>query len=128
MIDFEDQNRILVDEEIKLIVDDEKIIEAFRKVPRHLFVEEKYKNEAYSDSTIPIGFSQTTSQPSLIALMIDLLKPARKKVILEIGTGCGYQTALLSKLVKQVYSVERIEALANLAKKNYKNLILQMQK
>ena len=116
MIDFEKQNQFLVDEEIKPVVDNENILDAFRKTPRHLFVDEKYQTEAYSDNTLPIGFHQTTSQPSLMALMVWFLQPNTAKKVLEVGTGCGFQTAILSKLMGQVFSVELIEELAMSAK------------
>jgi protein-L-isoaspartate(D-aspartate) O-methyltransferase len=94
-----------------------KVLEAMRNTPRHLFVDEALASRAYDDCALPIGHGQTISQPYIVALMTSLLleKTAPKK-ILEIGTGCGYQTAILSQLAGHVYSVERIMLLQKLAK------------
>ncbi len=97
-----------------------RTISAFNQVPREKFVPKQYKSLAYQDDALPIGEGQTISQPSLVAAMLDALKLRGSEKILEIGTGSGYQTALLSALAKQVYSVERIETLANEAKKRLK--------
>lgn len=83
-----------------------------RSVPRHLFVPEELRAHAYDDSPLPIGEGQTISQPYIVALMTDLLDPQPGHSVLEIGTGSGYQAAILSQLVRQVYSIEVIPELA----------------
>ncbi len=92
-----------------------RLLEAFRKVPRHLFIEEALQNQAYEDYPLPIGDGQTISQPYMVALMIDALRLMGKEKVLEIGTGSGYQTALLAELAEEVYSIERIPSLAHRA-------------
>jgi len=92
-----------------------RLLEAFRHVPRHLFVEEALQNQAYEDYPLPIGDGQTISQPYMVALMIDALRLTGKEKILEIGTGSGYQTALLAELAEEVFSIERIPTLAHRA-------------
>jgi len=96
-------------------IHNERLLEAFRKVPRHLFVEEALQNQAYEDYPLPIGDGQTISQPYMVAIMIDALQLTGKENILEIGTGSGYQTALLAELGEEVYSIERIPSLAHRA-------------
>lgn len=88
---------------------------ALAAVPRHRFVSEEQRDWAYADMPLPIGRGQTISQPYIVALMTELLEPTAEAVILEIGTGSGYQTAVLACLVRQVYSVERIPELATAA-------------
>lgn len=92
-------------------VRDRRVIEAFLKVPRHCFVPSEFQDLAYHDSPLPIGEGQTISQPYIVALMLELLAIESADRILEIGTGSGYQTALLAELAKEVYSIERIETL-----------------
>jgi protein-L-isoaspartate(D-aspartate) O-methyltransferase len=109
-------------------ISDQGVLEAMRKVPRHLFVEEALVGEAYNDHPLPIGHQQTISQPYIVALMTQALELTGKEKALEIGTGCGYQTAILAELSEKVYTVERIrplmeEARTLLAKLNYKNII-----
>lgn len=87
-------------------VRDAAVLAAMRDVPRHLFVPLAVREFAYSDHPLPIGQGQTISQPYIVALMTELLQPAGDQRVLEIGTGSGYQAAVLSKLVKQVYSIE----------------------
>jgi len=87
---------------------DSQILEVFRKVPRHLFVPQKLQRQSYEDHPVPIGFDQTISQPYMVALMTRCLGPKRSSSILEIGTGSGYQTAILAELCHSVYTVERI--------------------
>lgn len=103
-------------------------IKAMLKVPRHLFVPAQYKNRAYDDSPLPIGYNQTISQPFIVAYMTELARPAKRKKVLEIGTGSGYQAAVLAEIVDTVYTIEIIpelarEATARLAKLGYKNII-----
>jgi len=99
-----------------------RVLAAMREVPRHLFIPSPYDRAAYEDSPLPIGNGQTISQPYIVALMTELLKPEPDDNVLEIGTGCGYQSAILSHLVKKVTSVERIPAVADLARSNLKAL------
>jgi len=96
---------------------DDKLIAAMKKIPRHLFVEEALQNQAYSDHPLPIGEKQTISQPYMVALMTEALLLTGKEKVLEIGTGSGYQTAILAELSEKVFSVERIRSLAIRARK-----------
>lgn len=91
------------------------VLAAMRAVPRHLFVPPDQRAEAYRNYPLPIGEGQTISQPSLIALMTHLLRPKKGEVVLEVGTGSGYQAAILSRLVGRVYSIEIVEPLAQQA-------------
>lgn len=93
-------------------IDDLTILHAFDVVPRHIFLPEAVRHRAYEDAPLPIGFGQTASQPSLQALYIKTLGIGPKDRVLEIGTGSGYQTALLAHLASQVFSIERIRALS----------------
>lgn len=103
-------------------ITDKRVLEAFSKVPRSEFVRPSDIKKAYEDIPLPIGEGQTISQPSLVALMTQELKLKGSEKVLEIGTGSGYQTAILSCLSKKVYSIERIASLANRAKKVLKKL------
>jgi protein-L-isoaspartate(D-aspartate) O-methyltransferase len=94
---------------------DERVLSAMGKVPRHLFVDEEYRDGSYEDHPVPIGAGQTISQPYIVAFMLEVLLLNGSERVLEIGTGSGYLTALLAELVRQVYSVERIERLAQAA-------------
>ncbi len=94
---------------------DQRVLEAFSTVPRHLFVEEALQLRAYENTSLPIGQGQTISQPSTIALVLQSLDLTGRERILEIGTGSGYQTALLARIVEKVFSMERIHALAKSA-------------
>lgn len=96
---------------------DEKLLEAFRSVPRHCFVPEGYLDSAYEDYPLPIGQGQTISQPYIVALMTYLLQLTGEEIVLEIGTGSGYQAAILSKLARQVISIEIHPELADQAGK-----------
>lgn len=104
-------------------IQDEVVLSALVEIPRHEFVDEAISNRAYEDVSLPIGHEQTISQPYIVAKMSELLrhqKPLNK--VLEVGTGCGYQTAILSKLAKEVFSVERIRALVLKSKRNLQAL------
>lgn len=94
----------------------EEVIEAIRRVPREEFVPKEVRLHAHDNGPLPIGHGQTISQPYIVALMTDLLEPERDGVVLEVGTGCGYQTAVLSLLVRKVYSIEIVEPLAQQAR------------
>ena len=93
-------------------IKDAKLIGAMKKIPRHLFVEEALQNQAYNDHPLPIGEKQTISQPYMVALMTEALLLTGKEKVLEIGTGSGYQTAILAELSEKVFSIERIRPLA----------------
>ena len=90
---------------------DERVLAAMEHVPRHIFVPEELRDLAYSDGPLPIGFDQTISQPYIVALMTELLDPQPADKVLEVGTGCGYQTAVLAELSRHVYSIENVEPL-----------------
>ena len=94
-------------------VSDARVLEAMRAVPRHLFVPEHMRAQAYGDHALPIGAKQTISQPYVVARMTELLKVEDGHSVLEVGTGSGYQTAILSKLARRVFSLERISDLAH---------------
>ncbi len=103
-------------------IKDQRILKAMREVKRHLFVPEAFREESYNDYPLPIGEGQTISQPFIVALMTYLLEPETSDKVLEIGTGSGYQAAVLSLLVKEVYTIEIIEKLAKDAEKRLKEL------
>lgn len=103
-------------------ITDPRILGAFLEVPRHRFVEEYLKYRAYEDYPLSIGYGQTISQPYMVALMTQSLMPEPEDKILEIGTGSGYQAAILSRLCRTVYSIERISALASRARKIHDEL------
>lgn len=103
-------------------VRDERVLAAMARVPRHLFVAEHFQAQAYEDHPIPIGFGQTISQPYIVALMLEALSVERGDTVLEVGTGSGYQTALLAELAAQVYSIERHAPLAQNAERVLRNL------
>jgi len=96
-------------------VRDPRVLAALREVPRHLFVPRELRAEAYQDHPLDIGHGQTISQPYVVAVMTELARVRPTSTVLEIGTGCGYQTALLAHLAREVYSIEYIEALATQA-------------
>ena len=103
-------------------IDHKSTLDAMLKVPRHLFVPEKLKDEAYDDNPIPIGFGQTISQPYIVAYMTAAIEPRTHHKILEIGTGSGYQAAVLAEIIKEVYTIEIVEELFSSAKKRIENL------
>jgi len=98
-------------------ITDQRVLDAIMKVPRHLFVEEALRGEAYNDHPLPIGHKQTISQPYIVALMTQALELKGDEHTLEIGTGSGYQTAILAQLCEKVYTVERIRLLLEQARK-----------
>ena len=107
-------------------IQNESVLEVMRSTPRHIFVDEAMATRAYEDTALPIGLGQTISQPYIVARMTEaLLEGGPLDKVLEIGTGSGYQTALLSRLVKSVYSVERIEALQQQARLRFQELGLR---
>lgn len=101
---------------------DERVIEALRQVPRHAFVPQQIQYGAYANHPLPIGHGQTISQPYIVALMTDLIQPRPEDVVLEVGTGSGYQAAVLAKLVKRVYTLEIVAALAREAGERLRRL------
>lgn len=110
---------------------DAEVMAAMAQVPRHQFVPDDLRDHAYLNQPLPIGYDKTISQPFIVALMTDLLQIRPGDTVLEIGTGLGYQTAVLSRLARQVYSVERIEGLAcqarnRLAKLGYDNIEIRL--
>ena len=105
---------------------DARVLEAMSVVPRHLFVEEALASRAYEDSALPIGFGQTISQPYVVARMIEILIQEKELgKVLEVGTGCGYQAAVLASLAAEVYSIERIRELLERARANLRELRLK---
>ena len=122
------QRRINLIEKLKLLgIKDDRVLLAMNSVPRHLFVEDALRSRAYDNVTLPIGLGQTISQPYIVAKMSELLIEnvsdiKKLKKVLEIGTGCGYQTAILEKIgIPSVYSIERINHFRELAKVNLRN-------
>lgn len=112
-------------------VSDERVIKAMNDVPRHLFVKESLRDLAYADGPLPIGYNQTISQPYIVAYMTEILQPDTHHIVLEVGTGSGYQAAILSKLVNHVYSIEIIpelgkEAANRLDKLGYDNVTVKI--
>ncbi len=97
---------------------DPRVLEVMRRLPRHLFVPEALRGSAYEDRPLPIGFGQTISQPYIVALMTQLLQAAPSQRVLDVGTGSGYQAALLGRLVAEVIGIERIPELADRARRN----------
>jgi protein-L-isoaspartate(D-aspartate) O-methyltransferase len=121
--DFKTMRERMVETQIKARgVKDPRVLSAMLKVERHLFVPKGYQSSAYSDQPFPIGEGQTISQPYIVALMTELLDLKGEEKVLEIGTGSGYQAAILAELAKEVYTIEIIEALATSAK----NLLLNL--
>ena len=96
---------------------DERILDAMHTIPRHLFVPEEFQRDAYDDFPLPIGNEQTISQPYIVAFMTNVLDLQGNECVLEVGTGSGYQAAVISLLVKKVHTIERIPALAEKAQK-----------
>jgi protein-L-isoaspartate(D-aspartate) O-methyltransferase len=123
-LDFPKARQRMVDEQIASRgIKDIAVLKAMTKVPRHLFVEEALQGQAYNDYPLPIGEKQTISQPYMVALMTQALELRGDERVLEIGTGSGYQSAILAELAEWVYSVERIRSLANRARKILEQLL-----
>jgi protein-L-isoaspartate(D-aspartate) O-methyltransferase len=107
----------MVDEQlVRRGITDERVLAAMRRVPRHLFVDEALRDRAYGDHALPIGEEQTISQPYIVALMTSLLKLTGQEKVLEVGTGSGYQTAILAELARRVCSIERLPRLGQRAR------------
>jgi protein-L-isoaspartate(D-aspartate) O-methyltransferase len=127
-LDFSHRRLQMVDTQLRQRgIRDERVLAAMMRVPRHEFVAGPYRAQAYDDNPLPIGESQTISQPYIVALMLEMLHLTEEDIVLEIGTGSGYQTALLSLLSRHVYSIERhprlaVQAQAVLARFGYTNV------
>ena len=118
--DYADLREKMVEEQIrKRGVKDKRVLEVMRKVPRHLFVDPDSMNAAYEDNAMPIQCDQTISQPYIVGLMTELLELDAASKVLEIGTGCGYQTAVLAEMVEEVYTVEILPELAESASRRF---------
>ncbi len=121
--DYEQARRNMVEYQIKARgIKDKRVLAAMLKVPRHLFVPEEMRDMAYRDEPLPIGYGQTISQPYIVAYMTEVLKLRPEDKVLEIGTGSGYQTAILAELVREVYTIEIIPELSQRAEETLKNL------
>ena len=103
-------------------IKDAKVLEAMNKVPRHMFVPESMLSHAYSDEPLPIGENQTISQPFIVAYMTEVLELQGRERVLEIGTGSGYQTAILAEIAQQVFTVELVEVLSKRAQETLKEM------
>jgi protein-L-isoaspartate(D-aspartate) O-methyltransferase len=129
--DFTRQREKMVKSQIeKRGIRDAATLTALRKVPRHLFVPESVVKDAYEDRPLPIGYGQTISQPYIVAYMTEIVKPTPDHRVLEIGTGSGYQAAVLAEVVKEVYTIEIVDSLGNqarnrLSKLNYKKVTVR---
>ncbi|MEK6963558.1 MAG: protein-L-isoaspartate(D-aspartate) O-methyltransferase [Nanoarchaeota archaeon] len=123
MLDWDKQREQMITEQIQARgITNKKLIDALHKTPRHPFIPEGLRDMSYEDHPVSLGHGQTISQPYIIALMIDRLELTGKEKVLEIGTGTGFQAALLSKLAKEVYSVEIVAPLIEKAKELLKEL------
>lgn len=109
------RQRMVVEQLVKRGIKDPRVLQAMGKVPRHLFVDPALRSRAYEDYPLPIGEGQTISQPYMVALMTEALELKGYERVLEVGTGSGYQTAILAELASKVYSIERIDVLAHRA-------------
>lgn len=109
------RERMVAEQLVRRGIRDARVLQAMGKVPRHLFVDEALAGRAYGDYPLPIGERQTISQPYMVALMTEALELVGHERVLEIGTGCGYQTAILAELCSKVFSIERIKGLADRA-------------
>lgn len=129
-IRFDSERKQMADQLARRGITDQKVLDAFSRVPRHVFVGDAFRDRAYDDHPLPIGFSQTISQPYMVAFMTQVLQLKGTERVMEIGTGSGYQAAILSGLVEKVYSIERIKKLSEQAeeillhKLKYKNIVL----
>ena len=119
---YQSQRRALIERLQDRGIKDLEVLRAFDLVARHQFVPQAVAHRAYEDAPVPIGFGQTASQPSLQALYMQILQLSSRDKVLEIGTGCGFQTAVLAQLVDRVYSVERIRDLAVRARETLEKL------
>ncbi len=109
------RNRMVDEQLVKRGINDRRVLDAMRFMPRHQFVPEEFKSQAYEDRPLPIGDGQTISQPYMVAFMTERLRLKPHHTVLEIGTGSGYQSAILCHLTRYVYSIERVARLADQA-------------
>ena len=116
------RERMIEEQLVSRGIHDQRVLEAMRQVPRHLFVEDAMQAHAYGDFPLPIGNGQTISQPYIVALMTQELLLRGSEKVLEIGTGSGYQAAILSRLCQRVFTVERIDSLVGRARKVFDRL------
>jgi protein-L-isoaspartate(D-aspartate) O-methyltransferase len=122
-VNYDGARQKMLDSQIRARnVRDPRVLEAVRTVPRHLFVEEALRDRAYLDKALPIGEKQTISQPYMVAAMTEALELTGRERVLEIGTGSGYQTAILAELAESVFSVERIASFVPLARQRLESL------
>ena len=128
LVDFATQRQRMVEQQLKARgIKDERVLAAMAKVPREEFIPADARVEAYEDGPLPIGYDQTISQPYIVAFMTEQLRPKPSDRVLEIGTGSGYQAAILAELVSEIYSIEIVEPLAitaeaTLQRLGYKNV------
>ncbi|MCU0588646.1 MAG: protein-L-isoaspartate(D-aspartate) O-methyltransferase [Syntrophobacteraceae bacterium] len=123
MINFQKaRDRMVETQLVSRGIHDQRVLEAMRKVPRHLFVDEALQEQAYSDHPLPIADKQTISQPFIVALMTEKLELEGHEKVLEIGTGSGYQAAILAELAQRVFSIERFPGLAYRANQTLRKL------
>ena len=126
------QRRKMVEEQlVERGIKDLRVLEAMSRVPRHLFAQESLEHQAYGDTPLPIGENQTISQPYIVGVMTEALCLKGEERILEIGTGSGYQTAIVAELARQVFTIERLNNLSRKAQKileglNYMNIVFKM--
>jgi len=129
--EYEGERRLMVDEQIRARgIKDASVLKAMEKVPRHRFVPEQIRHLAYSDRPLPIGMEQTISQPAIVAYMTETADVSKKEKVLEIGTGSGYQAAILGEVAGEVYTIEIIPELAEGARRvlgelGYKNVFVK---
>ncbi|MBL7132279.1 MAG: protein-L-isoaspartate(D-aspartate) O-methyltransferase [Candidatus Omnitrophica bacterium] len=116
------RNKMIKEQIISRGVKDQKVISAMEDVERHLFVPSRLRERAYDDGPLPIGYSQTISQPYIVAFMSEALNLEPEDIVLEIGTGSGYQAAILAEIVKKVYTIEILEPLAGQSRDRLKDL------
>jgi protein-L-isoaspartate(D-aspartate) O-methyltransferase len=112
-----ERERMVEEQLLRRGITDARVVDAMRRIPRHLFVEEALRERAYGDHPLPIGEEQTISQPYIVGLMTSLLELTGKEKVLEVGTGSGYQTAVLASLARRVCSIERLPRLAERARR-----------
>ncbi len=121
--DYAHQREMMVEQQIEARgIKNKKVLDAMNSVPRHMFVPVGYRRGSYFDQPLPIGLGQTISQPYIVALMTEMLDVDNDDIVLEIGTGSGYQAAVLSTIVKKLYTIEIIEELGVKAAEQLKNL------
>ncbi|MBI5641382.1 MAG: protein-L-isoaspartate(D-aspartate) O-methyltransferase [Nitrospirae bacterium] len=122
-MEFKDLRELMVESQlIPRGIRDKRVLDAMRRVPRHLFVDDSMQHIAYDDMALPIGEGQTISQPYMVAVMTELLELHGKEKVLEIGTGSGYQAAVLAELAREVYTIERMPILAERAETKFQDL------